>query len=205
MTQVNQPSGLKHIFESHGTDKGGYASAYEAFLAPRRQTVTKVLEVGIGTLIPNVHSSMLGWAAAHYQPGGSLRSWRDYFPNARIIGLDVQPDTQFSAERIETQLCDSSDRKAVQALASRFDLRGCDLIIDDGSHRADDQLKTLANLFSYLSAGGVYVIEDVIGNGLSDQRGAIDEITSGAAVFFFCDRRFGFDFNPIFIVKAAAA
>src|SRR5579863_6369835 len=93
---------LTHIFQHYGTDKVGYAPVYELFLRPYRQKIRKVIEVGIGTLIPNAHSSMVGWGAPHYRPGGSLRSWRDYFPRASIIGLDVQSDTQFTEDRIRT-------------------------------------------------------------------------------------------------------
>jgi hypothetical protein len=93
---------LGEIFRCYGTDKVEYASACEDFLRSRRQDVKKVLEVGIGTLIADAHSSMLGWGAPHYH-GGSLRSWRDYFPQAQIFGIDVQPDTQFSEQRIQRQ------------------------------------------------------------------------------------------------------
>ena len=33
---------------------------------------------GIGTMLPGVHSSMVGFASPGYRPGGSLRSWRDF-------------------------------------------------------------------------------------------------------------------------------
>lgn len=84
---------------------------------------SRILEIGIGTMIPGVHSSMVGYALPHYQPGGSLRAWRDYFPRGSIAGVDVQADTQFTEERITTLLCDSRDRKIIEILNGRkFDI-----------------------------------------------------------------------------------
>jgi len=150
---------LAELFRAEGTDKLCYAEGYEMLLGPRRSSIANVLEVGIGTRIPNVHSSMDGWGDAHYQPGGSLRAWRDYFPHARIVGIDVQPDTQFTSDRITTAICDSTD-----AAAARQFLAGqpkFDLVVDDGSHLPDDQLATLANLFPGIAPGGLYLIEDI--------------------------------------------
>jgi hypothetical protein len=80
---------LHEIFEKHGTDKAahGYARVYEPLLQSRRHSVQRVLEVGIGTMIPNAPSSMRGCVPDDYQPGASLRAWREYFPNAIIGGL----------------------------------------------------------------------------------------------------------------------
>jgi hypothetical protein len=190
-------SELARIFEHYGTDKVGYAPVYEAFLRQRRKQVSKIIEVGIGTLMPEAHSSMVGWGAAHYRPGGSLRSWRDYFPNATIIGIDVQSDTQFNEERIKTFICDSTDSVQVTRLDREIGLGDADMIVDDGSHRADDQIATLRNLFRFLAPGGVYTIEDVVGNGLFARIQEILEVVGQAPMF--CA---GAELNPIFIRAA---
>lgn len=151
---------LEALFNKYGTDKGrnGYASVYTKVLAPHRTTITRVLEIGIGTMIPDAHSSMVNYAAAHYKPGGSLRAWRDYFPNANITGLDVQPDTQFTDDRIGTLLGDSTDPAVAQQFPDEF----FDLIIDDGDHAR--QLQTLIAMWPKLRIGGIYAIEDVWGD-----------------------------------------
>jgi cephalosporin hydroxylase len=150
---------IRQLFEAEGTDKGVYAAAYEILLAARRKQIGRVLEIGIGTLRPGVPSSMVGFAAPHYRPGGSLRAWRAYFPNAQIVGIDVQSDTQFEEDRIETFICNSTDSAKVQQFLA--DQRPFDLIVDDGSHRSEDQLATLKNFFPALAVGGLYVIEDI--------------------------------------------
>jgi hypothetical protein len=161
---------LHDIFEKWGTDKGPHADAYELMFAGRRFEVTRVLEVGIGTLIPSVNSSMVGYAKEGYRPGGSLKAWRDFFPNAHVTGFDVQPDTQLAGEdRIRTFLCDSTDRVQVDAALADAELAAFDLVVDDGSHVDSDQLLTLRNLFSYVKPLGFYVVEDVLAGSSIDK------------------------------------
>lgn len=149
---------LEALFDKYGTDKArnGYHTTYERILSPRRDKIRNVLEVGIGTLDPAAHSTMVGYGAAHYKPGGSLRAWRDYLPNAVIVGVDTQPDTQFDDSRIVTALGDSTD---IADMDDLFADGGFDLIIDDGDH--ERQFQTLIALWPKLSRGGVYVIEDI--------------------------------------------
>src|ERR1051325_11492314 len=70
------PGNLAWLAAVYGTDKGAtmhrYVDLYEKYLAPRRRTATAVLEIGV-------------------HQGASLRMWRDYFPHAEIVGLDVEP------------------------------------------------------------------------------------------------------------------
>jgi hypothetical protein len=128
---------------------------------------------------------MEGYAPGHYRPGASLRAWRDYLPNAEVIGVDVQPDTQITEPRIRTLQCDSTDTAAVAALR-RTALAGlrCDVIIDDGSHRSADQLTTLANFFPLLAPGGLYFIEDIGEGSALFQNYRLVAPTVGDAGFF---------------------
>jgi hypothetical protein len=148
------------LFIKYGTPKDGYPAIYEILLGHRRQQIGSVLEIGIGTMIPDARSSMVDWALDGYKPGGSLRAWRDWFPNAIVTGLDVQVDTQFNDEPfIVTLLCDS--RSKTEVVARLGDTQHFfDLIIDDGDHDAVAQLQTCENLWPYLMPGGLYVIED---------------------------------------------
>lgn len=152
---------LTNLFNKYGSDKArnGYVPLYETLFRARRSDPISLLEVGIGTMIEGVHSSMVGYALPGYKPGGSLRAWRDYFPNACISGCDVQPDTQFTdEERITTYLCNSTQSADV---TKTFDGKMFDIIVDDGSHAAMDQISTLHNMLPHLKKDGIYVIEDV--------------------------------------------
>lgn len=174
-------SELLGLFDKYGTPKDGYTAIYEMLFQDQRLEITSVLEIGIGTMIPSAPSSMVNWALPGYRPGGSLRAWRDWFPNAEITGLDIQPDTFFSEPRIQTYLCNS------QSIADVLTCLGVpsqdlnpdtafDIIIDDASHSVYGQLLTCENLYPYLVGGGYYVIEDA-GELTSDIR-AMDELSA---------------------------
>lgn len=155
---------LDQLFTHYGSDKtvNGYAPIYHALFKHIKDRPINLLEIGIGTMIPHVHSSMVGYALNGYKPGGSLRAWRDYFTRGMIYGADVQPDTQFTDEdRIKTILCDSTSGEVVELflLEKQFDI-----IVDDGSHNDQDQLKTLSLLYCLLNKGGYYIVEDVTRN-----------------------------------------
>lgn len=94
--------------------------------------------------------------------GGSLRMWEEFFPEARIVGLDIDPSTLFSYGRINSHLCDQRNLSDLTKIATHYtDLGGFDIIIDDGSHIPSDQAFTANFLVPYLSPGGWYIIEDV--------------------------------------------
>src|ERR1700730_10847839 len=83
---------LDELFDRYGSDKNrnGYTPVYHALLKHLRDRPMDILEIGIGTLIAGAPSSMVGFALPGYRPGGSLRAWRDYFPKAPVLGMDVQ-------------------------------------------------------------------------------------------------------------------
>jgi hypothetical protein len=181
-----QPS-IKELLDNEGTDKGSwFGGLYDVLLQPQRETVRCVVEIGIGTLIPDAAFSMVGWAAEHYRPGGSLRAWRDFLPAAEIHGLDVAPDTQLHGEpRIHTHLCDSTNPAQVAALLATIAECPPDLIIDDGAHDQSSQIKTLRNFFPALRGGGLYVVEDIWPDHV---QGILDELTLMQAHYsYFAD------------------
>jgi len=183
---------LAQLFQKYGSDKdlNGYSQIYQTLFDPLIQEGKKVklLEIGIGTMLPGVYSSMVGYSLPGYKPGGSLRAWRDFFQSGSIYGVDVQPDTQFKEDRITTSICDSTNKVAVDALMYKLlssddsssdkdkkddkstdedknteipDSKKFDIIIDDGSHWYEHQYQTLKNFFPYVKEGGYYIIEDV--------------------------------------------
>jgi hypothetical protein len=151
---------LRQLIENYGSDKNlnEYTPIYQSLFGPIRNTSINLLEIGIGTMIPEVPSSMVGYGIGEYKPGASLRVFRDFFLNGKIYGGDVQKDCMFEEERIKTFLFDSTDTDGCNnALGDLL----FDIIIDDGLHEADAQLKTFTNLFPRLNNGGYYFIEDI--------------------------------------------
>ena len=179
---------LDLLLSVHGSDKdsqNSYGPLYHALFSRTREQVRLLIEVGIGTLTPNVHSSMYGHDLPGYAPGASLRAWRQFFSGAVIVGFDTQPDCMFTDERIVTRLVDSTNLRDVDAvMRALFDtgiIPVADIIIDDGSHDQDDQLQTFVALYPYLREHGTYIIEDVRYLSLDNLRETISVHVAGKA------------------------
>ena len=136
---------LDEIAQLHGTDKSteghGYTQIYERYLSGWRDRALTVLEIGVFK-------------------GASVRMWRDYFPQAQVVGIDKWGEAlDHAEERIDVCVGNQSDTKFLEEVAST---KGpFDLIIDDGAHRPIPQKTSLKNLWRHVSAGGFYVIEDI--------------------------------------------
>jgi hypothetical protein len=160
---------IKQLLDHSGSDKGKwYGGLYEVLLQPARHSIKSLIEIGIGTLVPNAPSSMVGYAAANYRPGASLRAWRHFLPNAQIHGVDIAPDTQLANEsRIMTHICDSTNSLQTESLLKQMQTAP-DVIIDDGLHTKEAQIATLRNFFLALRMGGLYIVEDVFPDSVSE-------------------------------------
>ena len=80
----------------------------------------------------------------------------------QVYGVDIAPDCSFEEERIKTFIFSSLDKDACDENLSNLSF---DIIVDDGSHLAEDQLATMQNLFDRVRIGGYYAIEHCGGNG----------------------------------------
>mgnify|MGYP003649735530 CR=1 FL=1 len=151
---------LRQLIDNYGSDKNvnQYTPIYHSIFNPLRNNDINLLEIGIGTMVPNAPSSMVGYGIGDYKPGASLKAFRDFFPNGKIYGGDVQEDCMFEEERIKTFLFNST--KLEECNIALGDLQ-FDIIIDDGLHEVNAQLNTFNNLFYRLKSGGYYFIEDI--------------------------------------------
>lgn len=168
---ANKASFLNGLCEAHGSDKGGltagekpypwlphnYADYIERHFGHCREHVRNVFECGLGTNNPDLVSSM----GERGRPGASLRVWRDYFPNARVVGADVDRDILFAEDRIVTHHVDQTDAASVAALWDAVGKVEFDLMIDDGLHTFEAGVSLLEGSLHKLKAGGIYIIEDV--------------------------------------------
>ena len=134
---------LDELALKHGTDKASaihnYTRYYEQYFEPLRDKPLRILEIGIAT-------------------GASLRMWREYFPNAEIIGLD-KDEAYMTKEGVITIKGDQSNKRHLLQVAELY--TPFDIIIDDGSHINKDLLLTFETLFVALKSGGLYVAEDL--------------------------------------------
>jgi hypothetical protein len=157
---------LEEIVLKNHTDKKSsyYTEIYATLFNELRNEKINLLEIGLGTAVPDVPSTFIGWSSQYenFKPSSCLKVWKEYFPNANIYGIDNQEDCIISEDRIETFLFDSTDRTKSNEMIGALKF---DIIIDDGLHTADGQYKTFLNFFHRLNDGGIYIIEDVGGGG----------------------------------------
>lgn len=125
------------------TDKNdndhSYCRAYDKFLLEKSKNVKKFLEIGT-------------------RPG-SAQLWLDYFPNSTVHGIDIRTPN-FNHPRFKFENVDQSNLKSLETF---FDRHGYDfdVIIDDGPHRAIEQIITFNLVFPKMKSGSVYIVEDL--------------------------------------------
>jgi hypothetical protein len=134
-----------------------YADLYTFIFENIRPNVRAVFECGIGTNNEELTSSM----GALGKPGASLRVWRDYFPNAQIIGADIDADCLFEEDRIRTFELDQTDPKAIKNTLNKIETKLFDIVIDDGLHTFEGGKILFENLIDSLAINGTYIIEDI--------------------------------------------
>ena len=132
-----------------------------------------------------------------FSHGSSHLMWREYFPNATIIAIDIKPwkwyqDREKSQGTIEDRLQDIintnfdklfnknfqlfvGDQKDLELLKKICDTFGkFDVILDDASHRNLETKASFDYLFPYLKDGSPYIIEDLHSTFLKDVRHDIE-------------------------------
>ena len=133
---------FKSLSDSAGSDKTTYHKYHEyypIFLEKFRTSKINLFEIGI-------------------DEGKSLKLWEQYFPFAYIWGMDISKE--YSSSRCKIFIGDQSKIEDLRRVSSQIPM--CDVIVDDGSHVPEHQLKTFYYLFQHkLNWGGVYIIEDI--------------------------------------------
>jgi len=121
---------------------------YPMLFDPIRYTMESILELGV-------------WK------GGSVKAFHDYFPNTRIIGVDIDLSTCAAFG-----LPDSKTYPRMTLLTANQgnvgDMRNLgeghgpfEVIIDDAGHKYSQQITSFEALWPYVAPGGLYIIEDV--------------------------------------------
>lgn len=134
---------LTKLAIKYKTDKWGkhHYTPFYYKLFEDKEKVKKVVEIGAGE-------------------GNSLRMWREFFPNARIYSLEIDENRVFDEDRIQVFLGNQRSALDIGNLLMNSGLN-IDLVIDDGSHKPEDQLFTAKEILSKLKEGSIYIIEDV--------------------------------------------
>lgn len=157
---MSQPS-LLELAIKYPSDKvinfgHNYIPGYTELFESKRDSATNVLEIGIGCLAHESHMQRF----TNYKSGNSLRMWRDYFKNATIHAIDIYPEGMIHGEeRIKTYVCDQTSESGLSNIMNN--MGNIDIIIDDGSHILEHQVKSFMILEKFMKPGSIYVIEDI--------------------------------------------
>jgi len=112
------------------------------------------------TLFKDIKNKNIVFAEIGILRGDSIRMWREYFTKAKIVGLNnfLNKDNT----NISNCFFDVIDVKYMDSITNIFDKHGkFDIIIDDASHKFNDQINIINIAHKYLNDNGILIIEDV--------------------------------------------
>jgi hypothetical protein len=94
--------------------------------------------------------------------GGSLLMWRNFFgPNARIIGIDLNPAAQKSeSDGFEIYIGNQANENFWEETLKQ--IGQIDILLDDGGHTYKQQVVTANCVLPFIKNGGLLVTEDTI-------------------------------------------
>lgn len=108
--------------------------------------------------------------------GESMKLWSDYFTSAKmLVGVDTFERVPIDKvmkqlngyntglHKLDSVNCSDTELQEFKDLYHNDWLDGFDIIIDDGLHTTDAQIKTFNNFSSLMKEGGLYIIEDIPG------------------------------------------
>lgn len=163
-----KPTPLCKIMGDNKSDKGSYdikksqhnyTTFYYSIFNKIQNDNLRLFELGLGTNNVNVLSNM----GPNGRPGASLYGWRDFFPNSKIYGADIDKGILFSTDRIKTFYCDQTNPDVIKELWNNDELQeDFDIIIEDGLHTYEANVCFLENSIHKLKVNGYYIVEDII-------------------------------------------
>lgn len=152
---------LQELAYTHTCERAwthSYLPDYEEVLGHLRDEPVVLLEIGIGyNLFPRgPHDEYL-----ELPPGAGLRMWREYFSRGLILGADNQDCHLPNEDRIVIlPRCNQADPVLAEYVRMHAP-DGLDIVIDDGSHREEDQHASYRLLRPLLKPGAFYFVEDI--------------------------------------------
>ncbi|MEM6481931.1 MAG: hypothetical protein AAF922_10010 [Pseudomonadota bacterium] len=159
-TKASFEENLTDLADRFGSDKGSkkhrYTELYHMLFHAYRQQKFSFLEMGL----------LIGGPEQGNHPdrettdAPSIRMWLEYFPNAKIHGLDVSDFSWFKHDRFAFHRCDMGERENIKTAFAEIDPVP-EIVLDDASHASHHQQFAFLEIFPKLPSGALYVIEDL--------------------------------------------
>ena len=145
---------FQELFDEHNGNGilkwSHYPNIYDKHFNKYRELPVNILEIGILN-------------------GGSLQIWEKYFPKAKIFAIDIDEKCkQYETDRTKIFIGDQADKSFLRNVKAQ--VPQIDIIIDDGGHRAEQQINTFEEMYFHLKTNGVYLIEDIELNYRQDKK-----------------------------------
>ena len=157
---INNSSELCELGKKYDTDKSSqrnnvtdyrhchpYTLFYEGLFKNNKNKNLKIAELGI-------------------LDGASLMMWKEYFINSEIYGFEYNNELinnfkqRYNNDRITLAHIDVTDKDSIVNAVSELNI-SYDIIIDDSTHKFEDQIRVIENTYQYLKPGGILIIEDI--------------------------------------------
>lgn len=143
---------LTAIANKYKTDKGtiegechSFTEFYDDILKDKRNEQLNILEIGV-------------WN------GSSINMWSEYFPNSNVYGIDIdvnRSNGKIINNNAQVFLCDGTNEEQINDFLNKIGNPKFDIIIDDGSHQFNHQMKSLLIFMNHLTDNGIYILEDL--------------------------------------------
>lgn len=133
---TDKGAGIKGIPDGHT-----YTLAYDLLISKYRYAPINFLEIGINN-------------------GGSLLMWSMFFEKANIYGIDNRAcfDPFHPSQRIQAYVFDAGNESVVDDVFKNIQF---DIIIDDGAHEKESQIRMFNVFGKRVKDDGIYIIEDI--------------------------------------------
>lgn len=141
--QENKVFSTDKDLPSHTWYGRSYLDCYDTILPTVRELQGNVLEIGVLF-------------------GGSVRLWRDYFPDCKIVGIDIDPERkqcELPEQGIHVEIGSQGDMEFLKIIVEKYG--PFKFILDDGSHVLNHMMTSFNVLWTSVVSGGIYAMEDM--------------------------------------------
>ena len=146
---TNQPTKAGGYQRSDKNDLHKYVVLYDYIINSqylKKQSPLSILEIGV-------------------REGDSLKIWGDSPVFNKVVGMDIEPEEVSNvkfhlSDKVTLELgMDGYDPKTRDYISQKYS--GFDIILDDGDHMWESQVKFFELYFELLNPGGVIMCEDI--------------------------------------------
>jgi len=141
LNKIGEKFGCDKCDQYHTFKGETYFDVYERYFSRLREEEITFLEFGV-------------------RDGASLAAWLEYFPNARIVGIDIQPECKRVVhDRLSIEIGSQDDPVFVKNICEKYG--PFDIVLDDASHINELSIASFNLVSSTVKDGGFYIIEDL--------------------------------------------